>query len=210
MIPRYLLNHKLLTREETEFKLAKAQEGDIQARDYVIAHNQRLVRNVVNSFSNVYSIEEEDLFQIGNMGLTRAVSRYDSQNEASFGTFAYRVITNEIMSYVRAQIRKQKNMPMRHFADGEEDELQGSDSDEHGKADETLLIRDTVERYLSQLSESQRTAIEKRYLQGDDSTWEEIGDHMNMSKEGAEQAASRGLKKLRKMLVGSELELLVN
>jgi RNA polymerase sporulation-specific sigma factor len=91
-----------LQQEEFLAKLARYRSGDTAARDEIVAANLRLVWSVVGRFEG-RGIETEDLFQIGCVGLLRAIDRFDPSYGVRFSTYAVPLIIGEIRRYLRDQ-----------------------------------------------------------------------------------------------------------
>ena len=90
-----------LLREEEKIKLfAKIKEGDEEAREEYIKGNLRLVLSVIKRFSNANE-NADDLFQIGCVGLMKAVDHFDPSREVKFSTYAVPMIIGEIRRYLR-------------------------------------------------------------------------------------------------------------
>lgn len=79
-------------------KLSK--EGDKEARDRVVTENVGLVWSIVRRFAN-RGHEMEDLFQIGSIGLIKAIDKFDASYEVKFSTYAVPMITGEIKRFLR-------------------------------------------------------------------------------------------------------------
>ena len=80
------MNSSLATKEETwKESIQKAQNGDKAERDYLVTANTGLVYMVLKRFSN-RGYEQEDLFQIGVIGLMKAIDKFDVSREFSFST----------------------------------------------------------------------------------------------------------------------------
>lgn len=77
-----------------------SQEGNKEARDRVVTDNVGLVWSIVRRFAN-RGHEMEDLFQIGSIGLIKAVDKFDSSYEVKFSTYAVPMITGEIKRFLR-------------------------------------------------------------------------------------------------------------
>lgn len=86
---------------ERIFDLIKAaQAGDISALDEVVRENDKLIWSVVKHFSmSIY--EPEDLFQIGAIGLIKAVKKFDFTKDVQFSTYAVPTIMGEIKKFMR-------------------------------------------------------------------------------------------------------------
>lgn len=78
----------------------RAQSGDKGARDALIDKNTGLVWSVVSRFKN-RNVETEDLFQIGCLGLIKAVDKFDCSFDVQFSTYAVPMILGEIRRYFR-------------------------------------------------------------------------------------------------------------
>ena len=90
----------VLNAEEKETLLKKAREGDAAARERYIQGNLRLVLSVIKRFSNS-SENADDLFQIGCIGLIKAMDNFDTTLNVRFSTYAVPMIIGEIRRYLR-------------------------------------------------------------------------------------------------------------
>jgi len=86
--------------DETLRLIRLAHEGDKAARDQVVVNNVGLVWSVVRHFSG-RGYELEDLFQIGVIGLLKAIDKFDMSFEVKFSTYAVPMITGEIKRFLR-------------------------------------------------------------------------------------------------------------
>ncbi len=78
----------------------RAHEGDKEARDTLVAENLGLVWSVVRRFSN-RGYELEDLFQIGSIGLIKAIDKFDLSYDVKLSTYAVPMIMGEIKRFLR-------------------------------------------------------------------------------------------------------------
>lgn len=92
-------HHKYSDGEIKEL-IALSQAGDRSAREKLILSNQRLVWSVVQRFLN-RGYEADDLFQIGCIGLMKAIDKFDLQFEVRFSTYAVPMIIGEIQRFLR-------------------------------------------------------------------------------------------------------------
>lgn len=91
-----------MTREETKELLRLAQEKDQSAIDRLVMENQGLVGCVVKRFENrLINVEREDLFQIGMIGLMKAIERFDLSMDVCFSTYAVPLVMGEIRCFLR-------------------------------------------------------------------------------------------------------------
>lgn len=86
--------------ERTLALIKMAHEGDKSARDTLIEENIGLVWSIVRRFQN-RGVEMEDLFQIGSIGLIKAVDKFNTEYEVQFSTYAVPMIAGEIKRFLR-------------------------------------------------------------------------------------------------------------
>lgn len=90
----------VLSNEEKHRLLIKIKDGDIDARQEFINGNLRLVLSVIQKF-NGRGENIDDLFQIGCIGLIKAIDNFDLKYEVTFSTYAVPMIIGEIRRYLR-------------------------------------------------------------------------------------------------------------
>ena len=90
----------LLTNEEKEELFQRIQKGDKEAREQYIKGNLRLVLSVIKRFSGSNE-NADDLFQIGCIGLMKAIDNFDASLNVRFSTYAVPMIIGEIRRYLR-------------------------------------------------------------------------------------------------------------
>lgn len=90
----------LLKNEEKDELFRRIKEGDEEARELYIKGNLRLVLSVIKRFSNSNE-NVDDLFQIGCIGLIKAIDNFDSTLNVKFSTYAVPMIIGEIRRYIR-------------------------------------------------------------------------------------------------------------
>lgn len=86
--------------DRTEELIRKSQDGDKKAREVLIEENIGLIHHVVKRFLG-RGVEAEDLFQIGAVGLVKAVDRFDLSFGVRFSTYAVPMIAGEIKRFLR-------------------------------------------------------------------------------------------------------------
>lgn len=86
--------------DETIRLIKEAHAGDKEARDRLVVENMGLIWSIVRRFSG-RGHEMEDLFQIGSIGLIKAVDKFDPSFEVRFSTYAVPMITGEIKRFLR-------------------------------------------------------------------------------------------------------------
>lgn len=101
----------VLTHEEKTALFERIRQGDREAREIFIGGNLRLVLSVIQRFSN-RNENLDDLFQIGCIGLIKAIDHFDTSFQVKFSTYAVPMIVGEIRRYLRDnnQIRVSRSM----------------------------------------------------------------------------------------------------
>ena len=90
----------ILSNDEKEELFRRIKQGDQQARETYIKGNLRLVLSVIKRFSNSNE-NADDLFQIGCIGLIKAIDNFDTTLNVKFSTYAVPMIIGEIRRYLR-------------------------------------------------------------------------------------------------------------
>ena len=90
----------ILKDEEKEALFAKIKEGDVQAKEQYIKGNLRLVLSVIKRFGGSNE-NPDDLFQIGCIGLIKAINNFNTELDVKFSTYAVPMIIGEIRRYMR-------------------------------------------------------------------------------------------------------------
>ena len=90
----------LLTDEEKNELFIKLEQGDRQARERLIEGNLRLVLSVIRRFQSANE-NADDLFQVGCIGLMKAIDNFDRSLNVKFSTYAVPMIIGECRRYLR-------------------------------------------------------------------------------------------------------------
>ncbi|MDE6580610.1 MAG: RNA polymerase sporulation sigma factor SigG, partial [Ruminiclostridium sp.] len=91
---------KVLKEAEKIELLKKIKEGDMKAREELINGNLRLVLSVIQRF-NGRGENPDDLFQVGVIGLIKAIDNFDTSLDVKFSTYAVPMIIGEVRRYLR-------------------------------------------------------------------------------------------------------------
>lgn len=86
--------------DETMTLIESAHAGDKEARDRLVTENMGLVWSIVRRFTG-RGHEPEDLFQIGSIGLMKAIDKFDLSYDVKFSTYAVPMIMGEIKRFIR-------------------------------------------------------------------------------------------------------------
>ena len=90
----------LLSSEEKDVLFAKINQGDLEAREAYIEGNLRLVLSVIKRFSSANE-NADDLFQIGCVGLIKAIDNFNAELGVKFSTYAVPMIIGEVRRFLR-------------------------------------------------------------------------------------------------------------
>ena len=91
---------KVLTQQEMDDLLRRSRAGDQQARNALIEGNLRLVLSVIQRFDK-RGESPDDLFQVGCVGLLKAIANFDPDKNVRFSTYGVPMIAGEIRRYLR-------------------------------------------------------------------------------------------------------------
>ena len=91
---------RTFTEEEKRELLSRVKSGDTSARDALVMGNLRLVLSVIGRF-NPKGDSADDLFQVGCIGLVKAVDNFNTDLDVKFSTYAVPMIIGEIRRYLR-------------------------------------------------------------------------------------------------------------
>ncbi|MCI9155921.1 MAG: RNA polymerase sporulation sigma factor SigG [Lawsonibacter sp.] len=106
---------KVLKSSETQELLRKAKAGDAAAREELIAGNLRLVLSVIQRFAN-RGENADDLFQVGCIGLIKAIDNFNTDLDVKFSTYGVPMIVGEIRRYLRDNSTMRVSRAMRDTA----------------------------------------------------------------------------------------------
>lgn len=93
-------NLKVLNKSEMEELFKKYNEGDERAKDELVQGNLKLVLSIIKGYNNGKN-DMNDLFQVGCVGLIKAVDNFDTSVGVMFSTYAVPLILGEIKRYIR-------------------------------------------------------------------------------------------------------------
>ena len=91
---------KTLSQSDMDILLRRARDGDESAREKLIEGNLRLVLSVIQRFDK-RGESPDDLFQVGCIGLIKAISNFDPDKQVRFSTYGVPMIAGEVRRYLR-------------------------------------------------------------------------------------------------------------
>ena len=193
-----------LTKEEEEYYLVMASDGDNFARDKLIEHNLRLVVFLAKKYENT-GVDLEDLVSIGTIGLMKGVKTFSMDKNIKLATYASRCIDNEILMYLRKTKRKRTEVSFEDSlsfdADGNElhlEDVLGTEKDIVTKGLEEELDRHLLYQEVSKLEGRDKEIIEYRYgLNGKkELTHKEVANLLGISQSYISRIEKKVIKKL--------------
>ena len=158
-----------LSRDEEEYYVTMASDGDTFARDKLIEHNLRLVVFLAKKYENT-GVDLEDLVSIGTIGLMKGVKTFSGDKNIKLATYASRCIDNEILMFLRKNKKVKGEVSfeesLSYDADGNElhlEDVLGTDADIVTKPLEDDLNKKLMMEEIDRLNERDREIIIMRY-----------------------------------------------
>ena len=93
-------NIKVLTNEEMIILFKRYQQGDLTAKEELVNGNLKLVLSILKKYNNRCE-NMDDLFQVGCIGLIKAIDNFDLIHEVKFSTYAVPMIIGEVKRFIR-------------------------------------------------------------------------------------------------------------
>lgn len=185
----------VLKNEEMQRLLKLAKNGDKKAREELIAGNLRLVLSVIQKFSG-RGENVDDLFQVGCIGLIKAIDNFDQSQMVKFSTYGVPMIAGEIRRYLRDNSAVRVSRSMRDTAyrilqtkerllgeNGREPEVEEIAQSLGIKREEVVFAMDAISDPIS--------LFEPIYTDGTESicVMDQVGDTKNTDESWLEQIA---------------------
>lgn len=200
------MKHQIPKYKKEINDLQYSQDAKTEDRVALLAENNlRLVEYVCKKFGN-----DEDYFQVGSVGLLKAIYSFDTSKNICFATYATRCIRNEILMYLRKQ---KKNNNCLKFEDIISVDICGNNlclEDMLGIEDENLLRLEKEEMITALLQELQHLTSTEQYIVahqygvfGEEKyTQDKISQKLGISQSYVSRLQKEAIKKLRDRLVG--------
>ena len=194
-----------LSKEEEEFYLVMAGDGDIMAKDKLIEHNLRLVVFLAKKYENT-NVDLEDLVSIGTIGLIKAINTYSMDKNIKLATYASRCIDNEILMYLRKNKRIKSEVSfdesLSFDADGNElhlEDILGTDADVVTRNIEDDNDKKLILEEISKLNNRDKEIMMMRYglLGYEEKTQKEVAELLGISQSYISRIEKRVIKKLK-------------
>jgi len=197
-----------LSKEEEEYYLEMAADGDLFARDKLIEHNLRLVVFLAKKYENT-KVDLEDLVSIGTIGLIKGIKTFSKDKNIKLATYASRCIDNEILMYLRKNKRVRTEVSfdesLSFDPDGNElrlEDILGTEPDIVTKNIEHETEKNLVMDEINRLNDRDREIIILRYglLGHKEMTQKDVADLLGISQSYISRIEKKVIKRLRTLV----------
>lgn len=197
----------LSAKEERDY-LARAAEGDLEARNILIERNLRLVAHIMKKYYTQAS-DQEDLISIGTIGLIKGISTFQPEKGTRLATYAARCIENEILMHFRGQKKSATDVSLSDYIETGKDgtslslmDVVCSDEDVFEQLSEQELIGRMSRAVQTVLEPREREILRMRYgLSGATPlTQREVAEQCGISRSYVSRIEKKALRKLREEL----------
>lgn len=195
----------LTVSEEREY-LKQWKQGEQEAKDVLVERNMRLVAHIVKKYSQT-DYEMEDLISIGTIGLIKAIDTFNPDRANRLGTYAAKCIDNEILMFLRAEKKKNREIslyePIGTDKEGNAislvDIIEAECRDVAEKVSTDQDIRRMHTAYEKVLTEREKQVIAMRYglFGGREHTQREVAGVLGISRSYVSRIEKGALFKLR-------------
>lgn len=197
----------LSAKEERDY-LARAAEGDLEARNILIERNLRLVAHIMKKYYTQAS-DQEDLISIGTIGLIKGISTFQPEKGTRLATYAARCIENESLMHFRGQKKSATDVSLSDYIETGKDgtslslmDVVCSDEDVFEQLSEQELIGRMSRAVQTVLEPREREILRMRYgLSGATPlTQREVAEQCGISRSYVSRIEKKALRKLREEL----------
>ena len=197
-----------LSREEEEYYINMAMDGDLFARDKLIEHNLRLVVFLAKKYENT-GVDLEDLVSIGTIGLMKGVKTFSNEKNIKLATYASRCIDNEILMFLRKNKKVKGEVSFEESlsfdADGNElhlEDVLGTSPDIVTKPLEDDLNKKLMMEEINKLNPRDREIIVMRYglFNTKEKTQKEVADLLGISQSYISRIEKKVIKRLKSIV----------
>ena len=208
-----LKKYKPLTKAKEKRLLRLSRNGNLNAKNKLLEANLKFVFDIAKHYTG-RGLPISDLISEGNMGLLKAVDKFDESRDVKFISYAVwwikqsitdAIRRNKLIPTVEIDMTQSNDAVMeKSVADEEDEKIVGVDASFSNESDErrielNRLQSDTIEELLKVLNKREREIIESYYGLGmnEELTLLEIGKKFNLSSERVRQIKCSSMKKLR-------------
>ena len=186
--------------------LQEYADGSQEARSILIERNLRLVVYIARKFDNA-GVNVEDLISIGTIGLIKAVNTFKMDKNIKLATYASRCIENEILMYLRRNVRLKSEVsldePLNVDWDGNElllSDILGTEEDVVYHHLEDEVNRKLLYAAMKKLEPREKELVEMRYglISGKEMTQKEVADRLGISQSYISRLEKRIISRLQR------------
>lgn len=186
--------------------LQEYAEGSQEARGILIERNLRLVVYIARKFDNS-GVNVEDMISIGTIGLIKAVNTFKMDKNIKLATYASRCIENEILMYLRRNVRLKSEVsldePLNVDWDGNElllSDILGTEEDVVYHHLEDEVNRKLLYAAMKKLDPREKELVEMRYglISGREMTQKEVADRLGISQSYISRLEKRIISRLQR------------
>ena len=197
-----------LSKEEEEYYLVMASDGDNFARDKLIEHNLRLVVFLAKKYENT-GVDLEDLVSIGTIGLMKGIKTFSMDKNIKLATYASRCIDNEILMFLRKNKKIKGEVSLEESlsfdADGNElhlEDVLGTDADIVTKPLEEDLNKKIMMEEINKLNDRDKEIIIMRYglFNHQAKTQKEVAENLGISQSYISRIEKKVIKRLKNIV----------
>ena len=197
-----------LSKEEEEFYLVMAGDGDMFARDKLIEHNLRLVVFLAKKYENT-GVDLEDLVSIGTIGLMKGIKTFSMDKNIKLATYASRCIDNEILMFLRKNKKIKTEVSfdesLSFDADGNElrlEDVLGTEADIVSRPLEDDLNKKLMMQEIDKLNTRDREIIIMRYglFNTEEKTQKEVADLLGISQSYISRIEKKVIRRLKNVV----------
>ena len=212
-----LKRYKPLPRAKEKKLLKLTKKGDEDPKKRILEANLRFVFDIANKYTG-RGVPIGELISDGNIGLIKAIDKFDPTNDVKFISYAIWWIKHEMLDainknkstmFVKIEEENTNNVKLeRKLIDDEDESVTSYDTmfsstEEESENESKKIRKDVIKKLLSALNPRERFVIEKYYGIDDNEelTLLEIGDKLNISSERVRQIKGQSLKKMRSQVL---------
>ena len=186
--------------------LQEYADGSQEARSVLIERNLRLVVYIARKFDNA-GVNVEDMISIGTIGLIKAVNTFKMDKNIKLATYASRCIENEILMYLRRNVRLKSEVsldePLNVDWDGNElllSDILGTEEDVVYHHLEDEVNRNLLYAAMKKLEPREKELVEMRYglISGKEMTQKEVADRLGISQSYISRLEKRIISRLQR------------
>ena len=186
--------------------LQEYADGSQEARSILIERNLRLVVYIARKFDNA-GVNVEDMISIGTIGLIKAVNTFKMDKNIKLATYASRCIENEILMYLRRNVRLKSEVsldePLNVDWDGNElllSDILGTEEDVVYHHLEDEVNRNLLYAAMKKLEPREKELVEMRYglISGKEMTQKEVADRLGISQSYISRLEKRIISRLQR------------